>query len=77
MGDCMERKELLTALSINYLNEKENDRAWQRERSTSHVMALGKLQGACMALNLDFEESNKGICIVTQIRRKVITTIEK
>lgn len=72
----MEREKLLVALAFNYLREKENDIVWQRERSTSHAIALGKLQGACMALNLDYEENVEGISIVTQSRRKVIATVK-
>lgn len=72
----MERKELLTALAINYLAEKEQDRVYQREISTPHAMALGKFLGACMVLNLDFEENEKGITIVTHIKRKVIAMVE-
>lgn len=72
----MNRQELVKVLAQNYLSEKENDKVWQREHSTSYMLALGKLQGACMALNLDFEENQKGISIVTQCRRKVIATIE-
>lgn len=72
----MGRKELLNALAFNYLREKENNMVFDRENSQGYLIALGKLQGACMALNLDFEETDKGITIVTQNRRKIVTSIE-
>jgi hypothetical protein len=72
-----ERKELLDALAMNYLGEKRNNQVFGRENSQGYSIALGKLLGACMALNLDFEENDKGINIITQGRRKVVTTIEE
>ncbi|QUH20420.1 hypothetical protein [Alkaliphilus sp. B6464] len=75
--DARSRKELLDALAINYLCEKENNTVFERENSQGYSLALGKFQGACMALNLDFEESENGIVIVTQGARKVISAIKK
>ena len=73
----MDRKELLEALALNYIVTKENNIVFEREDSNSYAIALGKLQGACMALNLDFEETERDLTIVTQSRRKVIAKIDK
>lgn len=72
-----ERKELMDALATNYLCEKRNNHVWQRENSVGYSIAFGKLQGACMALNLEFEENEKGVFVLTRNRRNVITTISK
>lgn len=74
--NAMEREELLYLLVSNYFYEKENNIVWQRENSTGFSIALGKLQGACMALNLDFEEKENEIVLFTQTSRKVVMTVE-
>ncbi|WP_232698616.1 hypothetical protein [Brevibacillus daliensis] len=71
-----ERKVLLDALALNYLIEKENSRVWQREKSSSYSKAQGELQGACMALNLDFEEQDGTLTIYTRNRRKIVAKVD-
>ncbi|MCT8978288.1 hypothetical protein N4T77_17000 [Clostridium sp. CX1] len=71
-----EREELMYALAFNYLTEKMNDKVWQRERSQGYSMALGKLQGACMALKLDFSETENSVIVFTANREKLVTKVE-
>lgn len=72
-----EKKDLLDILAQNYIYQKEQDKVWQREHGETYTLALGKLRGACMALKLDFEETDKDLTILTQNRRKTVTKIEK
>jgi len=72
-----ERKELMDTLATIYITEKRNSQVYEREESRGYYIALGKLQGACMALNLDFHETNKGLAIFTRSRRKIIVNIKK
>lgn len=70
-----ERAEMMQTLAITYLREKELSKVWQRDDSRSCLLSSGKLQGACMALDLDFEESDKGIVIFTRSRRKSVVSV--
>ncbi len=72
-----DRKSLLEALVQNYLSEQENNKVQQRENSDGYSIALGKLIGACMALNLELEETDKAINILTRNRKKMIVKLEK
>lgn len=72
-----ERKELLYILIQDYLYHKDWDKGWQKEASPSHMIALGKLQGVCMALNLDFKETEKEFIVYIKDKRKVIIKVEK
>lgn len=70
------REELIYILAQNYLLEKVRNKVFQRENSESYTYAKGQLTGACMALNLDFEETNERIVIFTQGRKKYVTKVE-
>jgi len=73
----IERKELLEILVLNYLYAKEQNIVFQRENDNSYAIALGKLQGVCMALNLDFEETENNVMVFTNSKKKIVTKIEK
>lgn len=60
-----DRTEIIQTLAITYLREKEDSKVWQRDDSRGCLLALGKLQGACIALGLDFEELETGIVVFT------------
>lgn len=70
-----ERKELIEALAQIYLCEKANNKVYQRESSQGYSIALGKLQGACMALKLDFEETKDSLSVFTRGKKKIITKV--
>lgn len=70
-----EKKELVDTLAQNYISEKENDKVWQREKSSGHLLSLGKLLGVCTAFQFDVEETNKTLTIFTRSKRKIITKI--
>ncbi|CAI8947936.1 conserved hypothetical protein [Brevibacillus sp. IT-7CA2] len=72
----MSRQDLLNGLAQNYLIEKEKNKIWNRENSSSYSIAQGQLTGACMALNLDFEESDRTVTIFTRDRKRVVTKME-
>ena len=71
-----ERKELIDTLAIIYISEKENSRVWGREQSSGYYIALGKLQGACMAFRLDFTETEKCLVVTTRSERNIVTKID-
>lgn len=71
-----DRVEILQTLAITYLREKENSKVWHKDHSRGCLLALGKLQGACMAFDLDFEEVETGIVIFTRNRRKTVVNVE-
>lgn len=73
----LERKELIDALAQNYIYEKAQNEVWQRENGYAYTLAFGKLQGTCMALQLDFEETQNCFTVFTRGKRKVITKINK
>lgn len=70
-----ERKELIYTLALNYLLEKENKKVWQREDNIGFTMARGKLTGACMAFELDYEEAENSLTIFTRGKKKVVTKV--
>ena len=72
-----ERDELIYSLAIDYIAEKENCQVFLREKSSGYYIALGKLSGACMVLNLDFTESEDDLTVFTNIQRKIVIKIEK
>lgn len=71
-----ERKEFMDSLVTIYIAEKENSQVQGREESSGYYIALGRLQGACMALKLDFDETEDGLTIFTGSRRKIVTKID-
>jgi hypothetical protein len=78
-GDVMtsrERHELIAMLVQNYVIEKERCKVWDREITSSYAIAQGQLQGACMALNLDFEESQNVLTVYTNDNRKIVLTVD-
>lgn len=71
-----ERKDLLNVLTLSYLIEKyKNDRVWQREKSSSYYLALGKLEGACTGFNLEFEESDDTLIVYTRCKRNLVVEV--
>jgi len=72
-----ERKEFMDALATNYISEKVNSQVHGREQSREYYIALGKLSGACMALKLDYTETDKDLTIFTIERRNFITKVNK
>jgi hypothetical protein len=73
----LERKHLIDILVQNYIYEKEQNKIWQRERSQAYTLATGKLQGVCMALRLELEETKNCLTIFTASKKKIITKITK
>ncbi len=61
--ETMDTNELLEILILNYQYEKANDKVWMREHTYSSGIALGKLMGATMALNLDIDFTAESITI--------------
>ncbi len=72
------RKIVIEALLINYLQARENNNIrGLREDSANFLMGLGELKGACMALELDWEETDTYLTVFTQKRKKIIVKILK
>lgn len=71
-----DRKVLIQTLVQDYLAEQERNRVFNRENSTGYSIATGKLVGACTAFNLDFEETETGVTVFTQSRKKIICSVE-
>lgn len=72
----LERRDLMYALGLKYLIEKEKNQVYQRENSDSYTYSKGQLTGACMALELSFEETKNGLIIFTENKKKRIVKIE-
>jgi hypothetical protein len=72
-----ERKELLDILVKDYLHARKNNSVWQREESSTCSYSRGRLTGACLALNLEIDESDDFLTIHTNRRKRVVTQIEK
>jgi len=70
-----ERKELIDTLATIYIAEKRNSQVYGRDESRGYYIALGKLQGACMALNLNFSETEDGLLVFTNGQKKIVTII--
>lgn len=75
--DIRDRKDFMNSLIIDYIKEREINKVWQRENSSGYSIAIGKLQGACMALSLDYTETEDKITLFTASKKKIITVINK
>ena len=71
-----ERSDLMYALGLNYLLEKERSKVWQREDSRGYIMAWGKLTGACMAFKLDYKEEKNSLIIFTSGKKRIVTEVK-
>jgi hypothetical protein len=69
-----DKKELIGILVQDYVAEREKNKVWGRENSSSYTFTKGKLVGACMALELEIEETKNFLIIKS--RKKTITKIE-
>ena len=60
------RNNLLHDLILNYVLDKNRNKVWLSENDSSYMHSLGMLQGALMAFQLDFNETEDAVNIVTQ-----------
>lgn len=75
--DAKDRNELLRILIKDYIYYKEQSKVFQREEPSNYYIALGKLNGFCMALDLDIGEDNTSVWIETREQKKVIVKVLK
>lgn len=69
---AQERYNMLYSLVQQYIAYKFYDKVWQRESSTSKTLAQGKLEGACMALELDIVETQSYIQLIDRDTQAII-----
>ena len=67
-----DRHDLLVGLVFNYITRKHENQVHLRENNSSYMLAKGELLGACMALELDIEEQDGYITLLTRDKRKVV-----
>ena len=60
------KEDSLYALAYQYIAEQHENKVWERESSSSYLIAKGKLLGFCMAYEWELLESSK----ILQIRSK-------
>ena len=72
-----ERNDIMFALIQAYLYAKESSKVWGREIDNSYSYARGRLSGACMAFELDYEETELHITMFTQKSQKAVLIYDK
>lgn len=75
--DALTREDVLEILIQNYLATKREHKIFNREESPNLAYAEGRITGACMAWELDTEETEDEFIVVTNARRKVIVRVDK